>query len=140
METKTAAELVALVVREIREHPEYDHIAGVSVMPRIPQPSHPANWRVELSVSGSWHIGQDLFLSGQIMGERIVKLVGSGKVSQLGVADWTRGGQTVRVRREITVSLPVAVCRDEIRAKLVEAIAEIRGDYRSTIALEPLVH
>jgi simple sugar transport system substrate-binding protein len=85
-------------------------------------------------------IGQDLFLSGQIMGERIVKLVGSGKVSQLGVADWTRGGQTVRVRREITVSLPVAVCRDEIRAKLVEPIAEIRGDYRSTIALEPLVH
>src|SRR5260370_9881071 len=52
METKTAAELVALVVKEIREHPEYDHIAGVSVMPRIPQPSHPANWRVELSVSG----------------------------------------------------------------------------------------
>jgi hypothetical protein len=51
METKTAAELVALVVREIREHPEYDHIAGVSVMPRIPQPSHPANWRVELSVT-----------------------------------------------------------------------------------------
>jgi hypothetical protein len=46
----------------------------------------------------------------------------------------------VRVRREITVSLPVAVCRDEIRAKLAEAIAEIRGDYRSTIALEPLVH
>jgi hypothetical protein len=37
METKTAAELVALVVREIPEHPEYDHIAGVSVMPRIPQ-------------------------------------------------------------------------------------------------------
>jgi hypothetical protein len=55
-------------------------------------------------------------------------------------SDWTREGQTVRVRREITVSLPVAVCRDEIRAKLVEAIAEIRGDYRSTIALEPLVH
>ena len=55
-------------------------------------------------------------------------------------SDWTREGQTVRVRREITVSLPVAVCRDEIRAKLVESIAEIRGDYRSTIALEPLVH
>ena len=53
METKTAAELVALVVKEIREHPEYDHITGVSVMRRIPQPSHPANWRVELSVSGS---------------------------------------------------------------------------------------
>jgi transglutaminase-like putative cysteine protease len=55
-------------------------------------------------------------------------------------ADWNREGQTVKVRREITVKLPVAVCRDEIRAKLAEAIAEIRGDYRSTIALEPLVH
>jgi hypothetical protein len=55
-------------------------------------------------------------------------------------SDWTREGRTMRVRREITVSLPVAVCRDEIRAKLAEAIAEIRGDYRSTIALEPLVH
>src|SRR5712671_4771028 len=61
MEAKTAAELVALVVREIREHPEYDHIAGVSVMPRIPQPSHPANWRVELSVSGSWHIPEGAY-------------------------------------------------------------------------------
>jgi hypothetical protein len=39
-----------------------------------------------------------------------------------------------------SVTLPVAVCRDEIRAKLAEAIAEIRGDYRSTFALEPLVH
>jgi hypothetical protein len=55
-------------------------------------------------------------------------------------SDWNREGQTVRVRREITVRLPVAVCRDEIRAKLADAIAEIRGDYRSTIALEPLVH
>ena len=61
METKTAAELVALVVKEIREHPEYDHITGVSVMRRIPQPSHPANWRVELSVSGSWHIPEGAY-------------------------------------------------------------------------------
>jgi hypothetical protein len=42
-------------------------------------------------------------------------------------SDWTREGRTVRVRSEITVSLPVAVCRDEIRAKLAEAIAEIRA-------------
>jgi hypothetical protein len=55
-------------------------------------------------------------------------------------AEWSRDGQTVKVRREITVRLPVAVCRDEIRAKLAEAIAEIRGDYRNTIALEPLAH
>jgi hypothetical protein len=44
------------------------------------------------------------------------------------------------VRREITVKLPVAVCHDEIRAKLAEAIAEIRGDYRAEIALKPLAH
>jgi hypothetical protein len=55
-------------------------------------------------------------------------------------SDWSREGQTVKVRREITVKLPVAVCRDDIRAKLAEAIDEIRGDYRSTIALETLVH
>src|ERR1700730_11460336 len=61
MATKTAAELVTSDVRESREHPEYDHIAGVSVMPRIPQPSHPANWRVELSVSGSWHIPEGAY-------------------------------------------------------------------------------
>jgi Domain of Unknown Function with PDB structure (DUF3857)/Transglutaminase-like superfamily len=52
---------------------------------------------------------------------------------------WNRDGQVVTVRREITVKLPVAVCRDEIRAKLADAIAEIRGDYRSAIALKPLV-
>jgi hypothetical protein len=52
---------------------------------------------------------------------------------------WNRDGQVVTVRREITVKLPVAVCRDEIRAKLADAIAEIRGDYRSVIALKPLV-
>jgi hypothetical protein len=55
-------------------------------------------------------------------------------------SDWKRDGQLVTVRREITVELPVAVCRDEIRAQLAEAIAEIRGDYRAEIALKPLVH
>jgi hypothetical protein len=38
------------------------------------------------------------------------------------------------------VQVSVAVCRDEIRAKLVDAIDEIRGDYRRAIRLEPLVH
>jgi hypothetical protein len=55
-------------------------------------------------------------------------------------SDWTREAQVVTVRREITVKLPVAVCRDEIRAELAEAIALIRGDYRDEIALKPLVH
>jgi Domain of Unknown Function with PDB structure (DUF3857)/Transglutaminase-like superfamily len=55
-------------------------------------------------------------------------------------SDWNRDGQVVTVRHEMTVKLPVAVCRDEIRAQLAEAIAEIRGDYRAEIALKPLVH
>jgi hypothetical protein len=54
-------------------------------------------------------------------------------------SDWSRDGQVVTVRREITVTLPVAVCRDEIRAQLAQAIVEIRGDYRAEIALKPLV-
>jgi hypothetical protein len=54
-------------------------------------------------------------------------------------SNWQRDGQVVTVRREITVKLPVAVCRDEIRAELAGAIAEIRGDYRAQIALKPLV-
>jgi hypothetical protein len=52
---------------------------------------------------------------------------------------WSRGGQVISLRRQITVRLPVAVCRDEVRAKLAEAIAEIRRDYSSKIALKPLV-
>jgi hypothetical protein len=55
-------------------------------------------------------------------------------------SNWNRDGQVVTVRHEIAVKLPVAVCREEIRVKLAEAIAEIRGDYRAAIALKPLVH
>ena len=55
-------------------------------------------------------------------------------------SDWHGDGQVVTVRREITVKLPVAVCRDEIRAKLAEVIAEIRGDYRAEITLKPPAH
>ena len=55
-------------------------------------------------------------------------------------SQWTRDGQVVTARREITVKLPVAVCRDEIRSQLAAAISEIRGDYRAEIALKPLVH
>ena len=54
-------------------------------------------------------------------------------------SEWTREGQIVTVHREMTTKLPVAVCRDEIRAQLAQAIAEIRGDYRAEIALKPLV-
>jgi hypothetical protein len=45
----------------------------------------------------------------------------------------------VTVRRELTVRLPVAVCRNDIRRALADAIGQIRGDYRSEIALKPMV-
>lgn len=54
-------------------------------------------------------------------------------------SNWQRNGQVVTVRREISVTVPVAICRDEIRSQLAAAIAEIRGDYRAEIALKPLV-
>jgi hypothetical protein len=44
-----------------------------------------------------------------------------------------------KANREITVKVPVAVCRDGIRATLTNAIAQIRGDYRSELTLKPLV-
>jgi hypothetical protein len=75
---------------------------------------------------------------------RDIELLPRGKTIEnpylLYQSDWSRDGQVVTARREITVKLPVAVCRDEIRAQLAEAIAEIRGDYRAEIALKPLVH
>ena len=55
-------------------------------------------------------------------------------------SNWRRDGQVVTLHREITVKLPVAVCRGQIRTQLAEAIAEIRGDSRTEITLKPLVH
>ena len=76
--------------------------------------------------------------------DRDIELLPKGKIVENPYlhyrSEWNRDHQVVTVRREITVKLPVAVCRDEIRAQLAEAIAEIRGDYRAEIALKPLVH
>jgi hypothetical protein len=75
---------------------------------------------------------------------RDIELLPSGKTIENPYlryeSNWQHDGQSVTVRREITVKLPVAVCRGEIRSQLAEAIAEIRGDYRAEIALKPLVH
>jgi hypothetical protein len=49
-------------------------------------------------------------------------------------------GRDIELLPKGKVKLPVAVCRDEIREKLAEAIAEIRGDYRARIALKPPAH
>jgi hypothetical protein len=75
---------------------------------------------------------------------RDIELLPSGKTVENPYlryqSDWKRDGQVVTVRREITVKLPVAVCRDELRAQLAEAIGELRGDYRAEIALKPFAH
>ena len=74
---------------------------------------------------------------------RDIELLPGGKTIEnpylLFQSNWQRDGQIVMVHREITVKLPVAVCRDQIRSELAEAITEIRGDYRAEIALKPLV-
>jgi hypothetical protein len=54
-------------------------------------------------------------------------------------SDWSQVGQVVTVRREMLVRVPVAVCRDDLRATLADAIAQIRADYRSELALKPLL-
>ena len=75
--------------------------------------------------------------------ERDIELLPRGKIIENPYlryqSDWSRDGHIVTVRREITVKLPVAVCRAAIRAQLAEAIAQIRGDYRAVITLKPLV-
>jgi len=60
-ETKTATELAALIMREIREFPECDHIARVAIT-RLPRqaPDQP-NWRFSWTVNGSWAVPEAAF-------------------------------------------------------------------------------
>jgi hypothetical protein len=72
---------------------------------------------------------------------RDIKLLPKGKTIENAYlryrSEWTREGQVMTVHREMTTKLPVAVCRDEIRAQLADAVALIRGNYRDEIALKP---
>ena len=56
----------------------FDRPAENALAAGIPVFSYNANSKTNKRLA---YIGQDLFLSGQMMGERIVKLVGSGKVA-----------------------------------------------------------
>ena len=83
-------------------------------------------------------------LSLTLPADRDIEMLPKGKTIENSYlryqSDWSRDGQVVTVRREITVKLPIAVCRDETRSQLAEAVAAIRGDYRAEIALKPLIH
>jgi hypothetical protein len=60
-EKKTASELAALIMREIRDLPECDHIARVAIT-RLPrQAPHQPNWRFTWTVNGSWSVPEAAF-------------------------------------------------------------------------------
>jgi hypothetical protein len=60
-EMKSATELAALIMDEIRDHPEYDHIASVTVT-QVPRraPDQP-NWRFGWTVIGNWAVPEAAF-------------------------------------------------------------------------------
>jgi hypothetical protein len=60
-ETKTATELAALIMREIRELPECDHIARVAITRSPRQRDHQPNWRFSWTVNGSWAVPESAF-------------------------------------------------------------------------------
>ena len=52
-EKKSRAELEALVLEEVRQHPECDHIIGIAIaQPPQTAPHHP-NWDVAFTISGN---------------------------------------------------------------------------------------
>jgi hypothetical protein len=60
-EKRTASELAALIMREIREFPECDHIARVAITRLFKHPPHQPNWCFSWSVNGSWPVPEAAF-------------------------------------------------------------------------------
>ena len=60
-EKKTAPELAALIMREIRELPEYDHIAGVAITRAPRQAPDQLNWYFSWTVTGNWPMPEGAF-------------------------------------------------------------------------------
>jgi hypothetical protein len=148
--------LLRLAVRSISSRPERLAAALRSSWPaascRAGLRTHQTRWDFSFMGAASNVTEADACFSGHQIEElsltlppgRDIELLPKGKTIENPYmryqSDWNRDGQVVTVRHEIAVKLPVAVCRDTIRAKLAEAIAEIRGDYRARIALKPLAH
>jgi len=60
-EKKTAPELAALIMREIRELPEYDHITRVTIT-RVPQQApDQLNWCFSWTLTGNWPVPDGAF-------------------------------------------------------------------------------
>ena len=60
-EKKTASELAALIMREIRDLPECDHIARVVITRSPRQTLHQPNWRFAWTVNGNWSVPEAAF-------------------------------------------------------------------------------
>ena len=60
-ETRTAPELAGLIMREIRQLPECDHIVRVAIT-RLPRQTHDQpNWRFSWTQNGSWGVPESAF-------------------------------------------------------------------------------
>jgi len=60
-EKRTASELAALIMRDIRELPECDHIARVAVTRSLTHTPHQPNWGFSWTVSGNWPVPEAAF-------------------------------------------------------------------------------
>ena len=60
-EKRTASELAALIMREIRELPECDHITRVAITRLLRHTPHQPNWRFSWAVNGSWAVPEAAF-------------------------------------------------------------------------------
>jgi hypothetical protein len=60
-EKRTASELAALIMREIRELPECDHITRVAITRLRKHTPHQPNWRFSWAVNGSWPVPEAAF-------------------------------------------------------------------------------
>jgi hypothetical protein len=60
-EKKTATELAALIMREIRELPECDHIARVAITRAPRRASEQSNWRFSWALNGNWAVPESAF-------------------------------------------------------------------------------
>jgi hypothetical protein len=60
-ETKTVTELASLIMREIREFPECDHVVRVAISRLSRRALDCPNWRVSWAVNGSWAVPEVAF-------------------------------------------------------------------------------
>lgn len=50
---KSADELEAMIMEEVRKHPDWNHVQGAVILPNIGAALHHANWKAGFTVAGS---------------------------------------------------------------------------------------